>query len=256
MTTLVTPATANNVANQLLAAGFTNQSAPLTRRMIVGIRGQEKTGKTDLALTAPQPIMFFRMDTSAQYVVDKARARGVEVYDYFVDIPKNGNVAAYSQLWEAYKAHLLLAYRMNQGSVVIDTETAQYQLIRLARHGKVSGIAESNFPAMYAELNGLVAAAFSASNMTTIYLHRMGRMFRTDEMEQKGYREMPYSVQANIETTRIDQPQGGMPWFGMTVKDCVQNPTLNNKIFWDVPVEGGQKVRDLGYLLLQMHLGR
>lgn len=257
MTMIQTPPSTNSTVSQrLLSAGFTNQSAPTTRRMIVGVRGQEKTGKTDLALTAPQPIMFFRMDTSAQIVVDKARAKGIEVYDYFVDIPKDGNTGPYLKLWEEYKSHLLLAYQLNQGSVVIDTETAQYQLIRLAKHGKVSGIAERDYQPLYAELNGLIAAAFNASNMTTIFLHRMGRVFRSpEEWEQKGYREMPYSVQANIETIRSDQPQGGMPWFGMTVRDCVQNPMLNNKTYWDNPFEGQPKVRSLEYLLLQMHMG-
>ena len=73
-------------------AGFTLVNDDIKKRMIMSIEGDWGTGKTDLALTAPGPIAFFKFDLNTEVTLARyAKAKKIYRREYDVVDPSDKN---------------------------------------------------------------------------------------------------------------------------------------------------------------------
>jgi hypothetical protein len=224
---------------ELLKAGFKPKKADPQKRLIIQVEGHEKTGKTHFALTAPGPIAYFGLDIGDEGVIEKFLAQGKEiitpddsvrvpnVVEMHVDGPKMDAAPA----WEQMKRAFIAACKSPQiRSIVWDTATEVWELIRLARFGKLAQVMPVQYGPVNAEMRGLIRIAYD-SNKNFIMLHKMKAEYvndkRTGKYERAGFNDTEYIVQVNLRT--IHDPESGE--FGIEVINARQNMTLCGQIF-------------------------
>jgi len=240
--------------DRLTQAGFNTALPDLPKRLICSLDGNPKTGKTHFAHTAPEPIFYFVFDRGGREGVAN-QFPGKEIFEYVIQLPKYDPKTPAAQLktdfehlWEDFKLKMALSWGVGEGTVVLDTATEMYELIRLGRFGKLTQILPRDFGNLYAEMNSLLRDMAYETSMNAVYLHKMGDQYindqRTGLRERKGYKEMEYLVQANLETVRVDSPQG--PTFCIRVKDCRLKASVIGKVYTP-------PLASFGYVMSQVH---
>lgn len=220
--------------NELTSLGFSPAADHTSPRIIMSVQGLEKQGKTHLALSAPGPIAYFNSDIGMEGVVGKFLThKQIHVFD--VDTPSDSTkaTAEWDRVVKAYRA--VLASPISQvRSVVFDTETELWELIRLARFGKLTQVMPHNYGPVNAEYRRLIREAYD-SDKNLILLRKMKPLYindkRTKDYEASGFGDMKFLSQVNVQVYRDD------PWtdengvlvpgeFHVYVKDCRQNENL------------------------------
>lgn len=235
MTTNPTP-----VAPVVLFPGASLVTAlPAKRRLIVAVDGLDKQGKTHFAMTAPSPILYLDFDLGSEGVVSKfvkGEVHGVRPKPHLLytgpfmirpsaisfdeDNEKQANekIMAVSgkmmdQFRETYaNGFKLPAIGLPDGrvlpvrTIVVDTGGEAWELLRLAKFGRLSQVK----PHHYTEVNGimrdLVRAGFE-HDVNVIWLHKMkaewkesaeGKARKSGVLERQGFTDMAFLVQANL----------------------------------------------------------
>lgn len=173
------------------------------RRLVVNLYGPEKSGKTHLALTAPGPIYYIIFDPNGEEIAKKmVRDYGREIFVTRMQVQRNANQTVWQAEWKSFTDAVDEALKSRTGTLVIDTGTEMYELKRLAAFGR-----ESNVQHLYAPLNRDIRNIFKsvyASNLNLIILHKMRDEYvndkKTGRREPSMWGNMPFEVQANIET--------------------------------------------------------
>ncbi len=224
---------------------------PVPRRVVASVEGMEKTGKTHFALTAVKyapPVYFISIDIGTEGVVTPDFS-GMPIRQLEIKVSEGDQVAQYKTQWDRFKAGYFAAVRNNQGTVIVDTGTEMYGLIRLAAFGRLSQIMPHLYGPINADLASIVRVAYENTGVNVIFLHKMGAQWvdnkRTGLWERKGWPDIGYQVQVNLRTVRVDQP-GVPPQFGITVLDCRQNKNVIGQT-WMEPVA------NVGFLLTMVH---
>jgi hypothetical protein len=217
--------------------GFTTVSAEVTPRLIMALSGLEKTGKTYHALTAPAPIAYFSLDFGEDGVIQPfAAKKAILRKDYKMPAIRKSNDRAKAmeqatEVWESFKDDYLFALD-NCRTVIVDTETEVYELIRLARFGKLEQVKPHHYGPLFRELKEVIIKAAYESNCNVILLQRLKKEFKDDkwsgQYEVSGYSGIPYDVQVNCRTY-ID----GRGRFRLYIDNCRQNATLRGKSLLD-----------------------
>jgi hypothetical protein len=210
-------------------AGYRKASITKKRRLIVSVTGPWKSGKTHLSLTAPAPIALIDMDTGLEGVVeDWAKKKEILISSF--DYHDASNQDEHLRLWEDCKqAYLKPLKHPKVRTVVWDTATEGYELIRMARFGKLNKVAMQGgvavpypYGPVNAEYRDLLRKALD-SDKNVLLLHRTKDEYvndkRTGRLVRAGLADMEFVVQVNLRTW-YDEERGG---FGFTVLDCRQN---------------------------------
>ena len=224
---------------ELLKAGFKPKKASTQRRLIVQVEGHEKTGKTHFALTAPGPIAYFGLDLGDEGVVEKFLAQGKEIVtpDDSVRVPSaiemhlEGPRLDASPAWDQLKRAYIAACKSPQiRTIVWDTATETWELIRLARFGKLSQVMPVQYGPVNAEMRGLIRMAYD-SDKNFVMLHKMKAEYvndkKTGKFERAGFNDTGYIVQVNLRT--FHDPEDNS--FGIEVLNARQNMTLCGQVF-------------------------
>ena len=163
-----------------------------------------KNGKTHFALTAPGPICYMNLDSGLEGVVHKFAAEK-EIYvsnyetpinlkDVYPDIDKTVAV------WGKFKQDFVSALQSDARTVVIDTATEGYELIRLARLGKLTQVKPFHYALPNYEYKALLDEALKNPKINVIFLHKQKRKYVNDiwngEYERAGFGGIEYIVQA------------------------------------------------------------
>jgi hypothetical protein len=207
--------------------GWARAATP-PRRLICCIEGWDKTGKTHLTMSAPEPILYIAADNGVEGVVHKC-TKEYQIFDVHppARLGDIGDlIAKFKPIWEAIKKQISNAYEIGEGTLVIDSFTEIYDIARLAQFGKVAQVQPHEYQYVYAELRELIRMA-SASTMNTIFVNKMERDFNTGEPKPKGWSALSYEVQAVIRTQRDDSDAG--PVFSAKVMTCRQNAQAMGK---------------------------
>ena len=205
---------------------------PVPRRIVASVAGFEKTGKTHLGGTGRSPIVFVKLDTGTEGVIEKfGDTKEIYIYDIPFSRPAgllgDGETRDWKKKWTDFNDTLQRIYALNPGTVVIDTWTEGYALARLAHFGKLSQVLSHQYGPVNDDLAAVVGLAFGAKHTTTLFIHKMGYKFASDppQTEVKGWKEMDYMVQVNLRNSKVPAEAGvGMDTFYSQIKDCRQNP--------------------------------
>lgn len=208
--------------------GFTNaKERTALNRIILSISGLEKQGKTHFALTAPGPIAVFSTDIGEEGVVDKFM---VDKEVHIMDIARIGEDAAEKAPaeWDKFKtAYTACLKSKDVRSIIVDTATEIWELLRMARFGRLTQVMPYQYGPVNAEYRDLIREAYT-HNKNLILLHKMKPQYindkRTGEWERNGFSDTGFLVQINAQVYRHEPEDGGE--FCIWVKDCRQNPDL------------------------------
>jgi len=210
-----------NILNQLRAAGFQDHLPKSPERIITKIGGEEKSGKTHLSLTGPQPVVYHSIDIGTEGVVDKFQDAGKMVLVKEILYKKGEPQSVYQDMWHTFKEDFALGLTLNEGMVVVDTWTEVYELARLAKFGKLEQVQPHHYGPVYAELRGLIREIYN-TRMSAALLTKMAPDYNTKELTEKGFGDTSFLVQMNLRTTRSIGSDGS-PVYSVWVKDSRLN---------------------------------
>lgn len=225
-----------------------NQQAK--KRLIVAVDGLEKEGKTHFALTAPGPIAYQSIDIGDEGVVEQFQSvKLIHKADYNMPPLQKGTspeaqMALMGPVWENFLSDFRLAVgHVKTGKVrtiIWDTASEVWELMRVARLGKLTQVMPHNYVALNAEFRGLIREIYdSSANM--VLLHKLkaewkdnpttGKGSKTGGYERAGFADTGFLVQINCTAWREKNPETGMRTgpFHLTVRDCRQNPQVADK---------------------------
>lgn len=214
--------TPNNV--QVLIPEFQlSQNVPRKRRIVIAIDGRERQGKTHFCLTAPGPIVYLDFDMGGEGVVEKAQAKGKtiirtapfvarppETTDEDVQVLSQAEWDRFKKSYDAFLTKPALSVngvKVKARTVIIDTGTEMYELLRLAWFGKLTQISSFKYRETNSIMRDIVRAALE-SDVNVILTHKMkaewkkgagdDKQSKTGAYERAGFEEMGHLVQANL----------------------------------------------------------
>ncbi|KKL57937.1 hypothetical protein LCGC14_2230450 [marine sediment metagenome] len=207
-------------AQQLANLGvYDAKTIKIYPRLILSLCGLEKQGKTHFGLTAPGDIMYFNLDNRMEGVIDKfSQEKTISV----VDISFSDNQDKAIEEWDKYMTVYNLALADPKiRTIIVDTATELWELLRFARFGR-----SSNVSFLYAPLNAEFAKMIRqpSKNTNVIFLHKMKPVYlndkRTGDYERAGFGNMGFTVQVNAQIWRDEE---GDRDFHCYIKDSGQN---------------------------------
>lgn len=193
----------------LKKAGFERISNDIAESLSICSSGKEKRGKTFWAFTAPGPIAVIASDTGTENVVRQMQRAGKEIELYRYQVPPSGEqVSVYDREWvkleNAYQAVLKSDYR----TLITDTATEVWEMMRLARFGKLTQVMPHHYGPVNAEFKELVKSVCAKPGLNSIWIHQLKKEYKqgkegkdawTGGWERAGFSGMPYLVDAVIE---------------------------------------------------------
>ena len=231
---------AQAIINPYESIGFVIPSATVPKRVIANVQGFTKVGKSHFALSGRSPICLFNLDVGDEGVVEKFTAAGKELYVYnvpfvrplsLVDSSEDANQTKWKEQWVNLNKKLEETYRLNPGTVIIDTATEVYELARLAHFAKTSQVQPHQYGFVNAEMNAMVNQAYAAERTSTVFINKMRVGFNTQQPEFHGFSQMPFGVQVNLENTKSANPSGaGIDTFYSRIIDCRQQPNAVGRV--------------------------
>ncbi len=217
-----------------LPQGFVklNGSPTTANRLIMAISGREKHGKTHFALTAPGPIAYQDLDIGTEGVIEKFVKSGKVIYhkEYGYSDLKDKGIAskeAYVPVWDKFKDDYVAIIESKVKTVIMDTASEVWELLRMARFGKLDHVMPHHYGPVNGEYRALIRMAYT-SNKNLILLHKSKKEYVNDKytgnFERTGFSDTGFMVQVNMVCWR--KLVNGVLKFGSTVVDCRQNADL------------------------------
>jgi hypothetical protein len=233
--------------SQLLkGTGFAEADTEIRKRVILSVEGREKEGKTSLSLSAPGPIGVINMDLGLEGVVHKfARDKKIYVSDYKLPSTTRGNAKEVAEEADKVWTSLMADYRAALRSfrtVVMDTATEVWELLRLARFGKLAQVMPHHYTTVNSEFREMLRMAYDG-NANLILVHKMKAVWvdvpdgkggtkgsRTGEYERSGFSDTGFIVQASVRVSRVTTDTPGDDGFRLQVLTCRQNAELTGQV--------------------------
>ena len=213
--------------------GFDRVTGGVRKRIIARVVGRDKCGKTTLALTAPGPCLVFDMDRGLEGVIERFLPKK-EIYSVSYREMLGNSQEEHVQKWSKFTEdyHRALA-EPELRTIIVDTENAAWEMVRMARFGKLTQVKPHHYGPVNKEFSELVDAAFD-SDKNLILLAREKKEYKggasgsdswTGKWEPGGFSHMQYIVQVNL---RVFRDAEG---FGVEIVNCRQNSTLFGEVF-------------------------
>jgi hypothetical protein len=217
------------------AAGFTKANKKAIRRLIFAIDGPEKSGKTNFVLTMPEPVAVINTDIGLDGVVQRWQDdKDIWVLDVDVSLQDLKTLTPRDAAQEADKAwrKILKAYRDVLGeakSVVFDNATECWEILRMARFGKLDQVKPHHYGPVNAEYRDLIRSSYDQGVTNLGLIHKIKDEYtddkRTGRRVRAGFSDTGFLVQANLSCWReTGKDAAAFPDnFHVDVIDCRQN---------------------------------
>jgi len=205
------------------------------RSLSVCSYGHEKRGKTWFALSAPGPVAVISSDSGTENAVREWQRQGKEIYLFQHTLPPLGQkIEVYESAWDrlaeaVYEAITSAQFR----SVVVDTATEVWELLRLARFGRLTQVMPHHYGPVNNEFRSLLNKAV-ASDKNTVWIHKVKKVYKTNkegkdswtgEWERSGFADFGYIIDVVIEHRIVEDDDSGKLDFGVKVIDSRFRPT-------------------------------
>ena len=223
---------------ELKKLGFEEVGDETPKSLVISVYGLEKTGKTSLALGAPKPIAVFNFDQGLLRARKPKKMDGVMSTTVLVPPEATEDSPLYSKLWADFnqKVRTVLQGQLAK-TVVIDTASAAWDLLRMSTLGKLSGVKPHHYTYPNGVWKGLIQV-MRTSGVNVILLHRAGYAYetlkgsngkaildksgnttseKTDRVERKGHNETGFDVDIEVGMYALDGKRRGV---GMEIIMC------------------------------------
>jgi len=243
----------------LTELGFIDHLPPPPHRCVYKIAGPEKAGKSHLALTGTPPIIYFSIDKGTEGVVEKFQANGKQVLVYEITYKDGLDKSVYEGIWKDFRERLDAALQVGEGTIVFDTFSEIYELIRYVRFGRILSVPPTQYPMVYPDLRKIVDDIYS-TKMSAAFLTKMVPQYDNKTvLEERGFSEMGFRVQCSIQVSREDYNDtntgAGQPVFKAFVKECRQNMMMTGMVL-SSKNDDGQDRFNLEYTTQLIHTWR
>lgn len=209
---------------------FAHYQPKAVRRICMSIEGQEKKGKTHFALTAPGPIVYFNLDYGLDRVRPEEKFPDLDLR--VIDVPsvaKDGHPDAIAdqakKIWEWLKIQHVNALDSAR-TVVYDSFTEMWELVRLARFGKLTQVSPQHYGAVNREFHEFIRE-YNQRTANLLLLHKVMPAFENKtSLERKGFSHVGFDVDDFV---RVDRDETGK--FFVEVIESGNNSALKRKVF-------------------------
>ena len=207
--------------------GFEPASGEVMPRLIMSIEALEKNGKTHFALTAPGPIAYFDFDIGTEGVINKFTA-GKEIIVSEHRIPRDsdgGKGFDFARGYETFHKRFMAALNNKQvRTLIVDTMSEAWELLRMARFGKLTQVMPRQYGPVNAEVRELIRQCFE-HDKNVILVHKMKPQYVGDiwkgTYERAGFKDIGFLVQVNGQLG-FDEGE-----FTCHITDCRQDMSLS-----------------------------
>ena len=223
--------------SNLSKLGFKKASGTIRPRLIIGVQGDEGTGKNHFAMSAPDPIAVMSTDRGLEGMVEKFVKEGKDIWVKEYPKPKtigdlndpdvvNQSVAESEAFMAAWQEDYVELMDAGARTVVWDTGTDLWQQLTWARSGRMEKI----HPYAYGKFNeefGRMIDLSHGSSCNLIILFKQKDEYvndsRTGGRVRKGCSEAGYMVQLDFTTMREGDN------FEFYIDKCRANPDLQDE---------------------------
>ena len=223
----------NATTTSLKGTSFVRANSQAKQRIILAIDAMEKCGKTHFALTAPGPIAYINNDMGLDGVVQKfQKEKEIWVASYKLSSSINGlSVEKTAELagamWEKFTSDYMGAVNDPQiKTVVLDTATEVWDLLRLANFGKLKQVNKFEYDVPQSIFREMIRLA-EDTNKNFVFIHKVKDEWVNDKStgnkKRAGFAGTGYLVQANARLWKNNE-DGFPDKFKITLTDCRQNP--------------------------------
>jgi hypothetical protein len=210
--------------------------------ILASVEGLYKTGKSEFGLTMPKPLFVLNLNFGLTGIVEKHVEKGEEIYALNLQIPLTKDLPGQQFTLLANEAatcwkNAVLTLRealtdQSVKSIFIDTGSELWDLLRLARLGKLTQVLPVQYTAVNAEFRQLLQV-FLTSGKNILLSHKVKPEYvndqKTNRMERAGFGDIGYDVQVELRSER-DAKRSGDDQFGLTFLDCRANKDLKGKL--------------------------
>lgn len=186
------------MTDTITSVGFKPLDSTIHPRIIMALSGPQRFGKTHFALTTPGPIAYFNIDMGDEGVTDKF-ADQKKIYNFPMDVPTGDNMQEIArESWASFVPAYDLALK-EMRSIVIDTASELWEILRIARFGKLTEIMPYQYTPVNAEFKDLFHKAKHTTSTNVIFLHRVKVEYAnnqpTGNLVPAWYNKTAYEVQ-------------------------------------------------------------
>lgn len=212
-------------------AGYAPEVPEESASLVLSIQGPPKTGKTRLALDAPDPIAYHAIDTGEDGPMQQAQERGKvifpKVHSYSLPAemrvapkfpprkkdangewrPSEEEVAWYQDradwvtknCWQPFESACDAAIAAGVRSIVWDTETEAWEMKRLSHFGKLLQNPQMFYPKINGEYKELVRR-IKLAKINLILVRQLKQDFDSKLWVAQGMGKIGYLIDASVET--------------------------------------------------------
>jgi hypothetical protein len=205
--------------------GFVLVDGVSAMRIFAQVQAQEKCGKTHFCCTMPGPIAGITTDTGTEEVAKKfTREQGKKIFIKHIDVPKEQKgkrlgeaVADYEGYWnDLYSATEWVLANKSIRSLFFDTATEVWEILRLARFGKLTQVNPQHYGPVNREMADFCKRIYrERPDLNVIFVSKVKKEYKAmktkDETawngkyERAGFGDLGYIARMNIELYYVRQ---------------------------------------------------
>jgi hypothetical protein len=185
------------ISPEMAGTGFYIPEPSTTPRLVICTQAREKKGKTDWALrTCPMPCAVVSTDTGTKEVLDKLmrefperRGRYLLTEHKVPTVKIQARKAEYELEWEQWKNSIIYAIDNPRiRTLVVDTGTEVWEMLRLARFGKIAQVKPHHYSEVNAEMRDLFKAAYyQRPDLNAIWVHKVKKEYKELKTGDSGW---------------------------------------------------------------------
>jgi hypothetical protein len=216
---------------------FNRYVAAPPKKLNLSIDSMEKAGKTRFALTAPGPTAYHDFDFGLNGVADKFPDLELYPFDYsFATTLKLPGTASKSitdyasEVWQEFVTNLRASIDRCK-TIVIDSGSSAWPLLRLARLGKLTQVMPIQYTAVNQEFQAL-CQMLHRSDANILWLHRLKEEYKDDKktggLVRQGFGDIAFEVDA-VMRLLVDENKADDSAFTLQFGACRPNRLLQRK---------------------------
>jgi hypothetical protein len=209
--------------------------------ILISVEGQQKCGKTELGLSLPDPVYILNLNFGLAGVVEKHVKAGKKIYVKNIQIPYTKELpgqaftilsTAAAEKWREAVLSLMEALNDKEvKSIFIDTGSELWDLLRIARLGKLTQVLPVQYAAVNAEFRQLLQILLTCGK-NVVLSHKVKPEYvndqKTNRFERAGFGDIGFDVQVELRLER-DLKADGDNQFVLTFMDCRANKNLKGQ---------------------------
>jgi hypothetical protein len=206
--------------------------------ILMSVEGQQKCGKTELGLTMPGDLFILNLNWGLVGVYEKYVKAGKTLYVQDIKIPYTKDLpgspftilatAATEQWRKAILALMEAVKDPSISSIFIDTGSELWDLLRVARLGKLTQVMPIQYASVNAEFRQLLQILLTCGKNVLIS-HKVKPEYvndqKTNRFERAGFGDIGFDVQVSLVADR-DLKKDGDDQFSLMFADCRANKDL------------------------------